>query len=407
MSYESPPISTPPSDRMYGFAKYLPALGWKPFLLTAKNPFPCNLRFDPELYGPLDGLRVSRALDLQLEVPYFALKKLGVDPRIFFMFDGTLGWIPHGYVVGRNLIENERIDCILATHPPPSNLIIGSLLGMRCGIPVILDYRDPWNSWSGIVHPSSMHRRLEMWLEKTLLTHSAGIVTVCDSIRDMLVEDFPIARDKRIEIVGNGFLSGILEAKACAFEDRRIRILHAGSIYTEDHIRKTLSFLSGLAMLESEISPVADKLDVILAGRVPRQIVQHVTKSNLNSVVRIIGNMPRQRVWSYMKSVDYLLCIPPAKEVVTAKIYEYLAVRKPIINLGDEDGEAARLIARYGVGATVGPDPTEIASFLKGLLRFPLKVEAISDVSFFSRERQTEKLAMFLNEIIKGRKGHA
>lgn len=404
ISYQSPPISSPPSDRIYGFAKYLPALDWKPFILTAKNPFPWDLRFDAELYHPLDALHVNRAIDLQLELAFRGLEQLGADPRVFFAFDETIGWIPHAFLVGKKLIERKRIDCILASHPPPSCLIIGFMLSMRCGIPLILDYRDGWNSWSGVVHPSSAHKRLEMWLEKTILTRSDGIVTVCDSIRDILVEVFPIVRDKKLEIVRNGFLSGVLEVEACKFKDRKIRILHAGSIYSEEQIRRTLNFFKGLTMLSSEISSLGDMIDVILTWHLPRQIAQYIRKSNLDSIVRIVGDMSRHEVWSYMKGVDYLLCIPYGKEAVTTKMYEYLAVRKPIINLGDEDGEAARLIAKYGVGATVRPDPGEIASFLKGLLRFPLKIEAINDVSSFSRKAQTEKLAMFLNGIMKSSK---
>lgn len=404
ISYESPPISSPPSDRIYGFAKYLPTLNWKPFVLTAKNPFSWDKRFDTELYRPLDALHVSRAIDLQLELAYRGLTKLGADPRVFFAFDETIGWIPHAFLIGKKLIESKRIDCILASYPPPSNLIIGAMLSIRCGVPLILDYRDAWNSRSGIMYPSIVHKRLEMWLEKTILTHSDGVVTVDDSIKERLMEVFPIVRVKRLEIVRNGFLSGVLEVEACKFKDRKIRILHAGSIYTEEQIRRTLNFLKGLTMLSSENSELGDMMDVIFTWRLPRQIAQYVGSSNLDSIVRIVSNMSRQEVWSYMKGVDYLLCVPYGKEAVTTKIFEYLAVRKPIINLGDEDGEAARLIAKCGVGATVRPDPAEIASFLKGLLRFPLKIETNNDISSFSRKAQTERLAMFLNEIIKSGK---
>ena len=104
-----------------------------------------------------------------------------------------------------------------------------------------------------------------------------------------------------------------------------------------------------------------------------------------------------------MKGVDYLLCFPDTDETLITKMFEYLAVRKPIINVGGEEGgEAARLIADYGVGSTVRDEPNEIARLLKGLIRHPLRIRMISNLSSFSRESQTRRLAAFLNEVIKG-----
>jgi glycosyltransferase involved in cell wall biosynthesis len=404
ISYKSPPILSAPSDRIYGFAKYLPAFGWKTFLLTVKNPFPWDLRFDRELYRPLDNLHVIRAVDLQLEVPYYALKKLGVDPRVFFAFDETLGWIPHACFIGKKLIEKEQIDCILASHPPPSTLIVGSTLANTCRVPLVLDYRDPWNS--SVAHPSSLHRKLEMSIENTILMRSDGIVTVCNTVKDMLLDDFPSAREKRLEIVRNGFLSDILGAERHTFTDHKIRILHAGSIYGE-RVLHMLSFLKALEMLSNEIGSLGDRLSVILTGHVDSKIVDHVRKSNLDSVVSIMNDMPRQEIWGYMKGVEYLLCIPGWRQTLTWKIFEYLAAGKPILNIGDENGEAADLIAKYHVGVTVRPDPTEIADFLRGLFRVPLTIKRVADVNLFSREKQTERLALFLNEIVERPKRNA
>ncbi|MGA2462601.1 MAG: glycosyltransferase [Candidatus Bathyarchaeia archaeon] len=403
ISYESPPLLSAPSDRIYGFMKYLPAYDWEPFLLTVKNPFPYfgHSRLDAELYRPFDTHHVCRAVDLQFEVVYFGLKKLGVDPRIFLAFDETLGWIPHAYLLGRKLIEREQIDCILASYSPPSSLIIGAMLSRRYGVPLILDYRDPWNSI--VAHPSALHKKLEMSLENAVLTCSDGIVTVGDGVRDMLFDDFPIAKRKRAEIVRNGFLLDILDAKPCTFADHKIHILHAGSLY-RDRVGHMLRFLEALTILSKEIGTLSDKFEVILTGFVPIEIADQVRKSNLDSIVRIIGHMPRREVWSYMKGVEYLLCIPGWNQTLTWKIYEYLAAGKPIINVGEEDGEAARLIAKYDVGATVRPDPVQIKNLLKGLLRFPLAIKRLNDIRSFSREKQTEKLAIFMDEIVKGSK---
>lgn len=402
ISFESPPISSPPSDRMYSFAKYLPAFDWKPFLLTARNPFTLALgllKLDPGLYRSLRGLQVTRAIDLQFEVICFGLRKLGLDPRAFFAFDQTLGWIPHAYALGKNLIERERIDCILASHPPPSSLMIGSMLSMKCEIPLILDYRDPWNSI--VAHPSAQHRRLEMSIENNVLTRSNGIVTVSDGMKDMLLRDFPSVRNKRIEIVRNGFHSEILEAHPYRFMDRRIHILYAGSIYRTlgGGLQHVLAVLKAVRILSGEISSLPDKLQLLLIGNVANEIMDYVRRFDLGSVVTIMDHMSHRKVWGYMKAVQYLLNINCVRHGLGTKIYDYLAVGKPIINVGYEDGEAARLIAEYDVGATVRPDPTDVASFLRRLLRSPLRIERRGDVSSLSRERQTGKLAMFLNEI--------
>ena len=346
---------------------------------------------------------MAKAVDFQEPaVAYFALRKIGLDPKAFFVFDGTLGWIPHAYLVGKNLIENEQIDCILASYAPPSNLMLATMLSKACKIPFVVDYRDAWNSWSGIEYPSGMHRRLEMWLERKVLVSSDGIVMASGTIKDKLVAQFPIVKDKKMAIVRNGFFEGVLKAEAHVFAERKISFLHAGSIHHTKQIRQATSFLDGIATLSSDL---LDNLDVILAGRVSRQIVQHVRERNLDSVVRFMGNMPRRKVWSYMKGVDYLLCFPDTDEGVITKMYEYLAARKPIINVGGEDGgEIACLIAEYGVGSTVRDEPSEIARLLKRLIRRPLRIKRIGNLSPFSRESQTRRLAALLNEVIKGQR---
>jgi hypothetical protein len=225
-------------------------------------------------------------------------------------------------------------------------------------------------------------------------------------MRDMLLKDFPSVREKRIEIVRNGFHSEIFEAHPFVFMDGKIRILHAGSIWRGigGGVQPVLAVLNAVRIVYGEISSLPDKLQLILMGDVASEIKDYVRKSDLGSVVTIMDHTSHREVWGYMKAVQYLLNILNIRHGPGTKIYDYIAAGKPIINVGYEDGEAARLVAQYGLGTTVRPEPQEITNLLKRLLQFPLKREGMRDLSSFSRAKQTEKLAMFLNDMMEGRK---
>ncbi|MCL7421341.1 MAG: hypothetical protein M8364_10615 [Methylobacter sp.] len=58
--------------------------------------------------------------------------------------DSFIQWIRPAITRAQSLIRERDISVVLATAPPYSNLVIGSICASQCRLPFIPDYRDPW-----------------------------------------------------------------------------------------------------------------------------------------------------------------------------------------------------------------------------------------------------------------------
>lgn len=94
--------------------------------------------------------------------------------------------------------------------------------------------------------------------------------------------------------------------------------------------------------------------------------------------------------------------------VIPAKLFEYLAARKPILAMVPKHGEAAHIIGKYSAGLTCEPDDVQkIKESLLEMIRykqlgiideiFPIME---NDYSTYERRNLTKKLVNILDQFI-------
>lgn len=93
-----------------------------------------------------------------------------------------------------------------------------------------------------------------------------------------------------------------------------------------------------------------------------------------------------------------------SKWVLTGKLFEYMASKRPVLCIGPPDGNAATIIKETGIGETFAfDDQNGLMNYLikqYELYRInELKLEKGSDVTQYSRRELTRKLAHLLDEI--------
>jgi septum formation inhibitor-activating ATPase MinD len=83
----------------------------------------------------------------------------------------------------------------------------------------------------------------------------------------------------------------------------------------------------------------------------------------LTENTEFIAHVPHNEVKQFQESSQVLLLLindaPNAKGIVTGKLYEYLASLRPILAIGPEDGDAAKILAETNAGQTVSFDNKE------------------------------------------------
>jgi glycosyltransferase involved in cell wall biosynthesis len=279
-------------------------------------------------------------------------------------------WTPFALPRALSLSRRLRFDCVITTGPPHSAHLVGLALRHR-GSAWIADMRDGWTfdppraPW-----PSRALSTADALMERLVLTRADRVVAVTE----------PIARDVRerhgldAAVVTNGFDPEEVAAPdgAGLLRQGRFALVHTGRLIAAGETPRTL--LEGVIELARR-RPGADRpLEVVFAGAMSEPQERLVTDRRYAEVARTVGVLERPRALALQAAADALVVMAegmpgrPSTSVATGKLFEYLAVRRPVLVLGDQT-EAARIVARAGAGLSApATDPGAVADALERLV---------------------------------------
>jgi hypothetical protein len=166
-------------------------------------------------------------------------------------------------------------------------------------------------------------------------------------------------------------------------------------------------FLRGLARVLAERPEWRDRVRVRLRCELASEHREALAALDLGEVVHVLAPLPFAQVVQEQRRAEACLLIlehgPGAEIMVSQKVFEYLAARRPILALVPE-GAAREVLARSG-GATVctSPDASGIGPALEGFLARGLGGElqgaSAPCLAPFNRRDQAWRLAEILDEV--------
>jgi hypothetical protein len=185
-------------------------------------------------------------------------------------------------------------------------------------------------------------------------------------------------------------------------ETHYLRIVHTG-IFMHDRRDPTPLFLAMRALRTQGRSVFAD-----FYGRDSLVAMTVAEKAGVADLVTTHGSVPHQDSLRVQRNADLLLLLQRSddaeRHVCPAKLFEYAAARRPVLGIGPVNGVVSRLLDTFNMGVVLqGPDG--IARELRRLLEVKARKGQVPDVASeppaeLSRERQVEKLARFLIEVV-------
>lgn len=111
-----------------------------------------------------------------------------------------------------------------------------------------------------------------------------------------------------------------------------------------------------------------------MIGQIDSTVVSNIDENGLTQHVNYSPCIPHDQVSAAHRSSTLLLLLlmpdsePRAKGLVTGKLFEYMASGRPILCIGPENGDAARILRETGAGQTVSfGDKEKIKMTLKDL----------------------------------------
>jgi hypothetical protein len=450
IAYSFPPSSVIGTHRTLAFVKYLERSGWRSSVLCAQNPsFPQK---DDDLLAQIPATtRVVRTLDRDLLswlqpmyrlvngsrsgsapppvssdgeeqlTPWRAIKRSealrlrppGVSP----------GWYRSTLRAGRRLVRQQNIEAIYSSGPPWSAHLVALKLAKEFELPWVADFRDQW-----VADPFDLPQPPRELIERDrvdearVMQRADFVVCVVDTLREVLRTRYPERRPEEIVTIMNGFdpaiLSGISFAPR-AEEDgeaARLRFLHTGHFYGKRRVEPFLEALNEWLEAEPAMAP---RIQVSLLGGLGDYLARiraRVAAAGDSEYVRIEPDTSHHEAVQRQAEATVLLLVgyagPGSETQMSGKIFEYLAVRRPILALAPPASPVGDVLRASGVkhwivspddhGGLVSALRAIGAAWREGKLAGP---QGASSLAAFDRSEQTKQLAEVLERASARRGG--
>lgn len=410
ITYYWPPSGGAGVQRWLKFAKYLPGYDWEPVILTVDPQDATYPVTDPTLNQEINpSTRVYRTRSKELFSLYKKVSGAGQVPHAgfagethrisfkqiiarfirgnFFLPDPRKGWNRFAAKKAGEILSNEKIDCIVTTGPPHSTHLIGIKLSEKYRIPWVADFRDPWTDiyYYKQFYPGYFANKYNKKKEKEVLEKANMVLTVGPTLQEILGEKITLGRDK-VKVITNGYDPDDFKNLEAPDPDY-FTLTYVGTIAETYPLEP---FFKALKSLLNEF----EHMRVRFIGTISSKFLQMI-KELPQGQIKIMSYVEHATAIGYMSSSDALLLVIPShasnKGILTGKLFEYLAVARPVLLIGPEDGDAASILREAKSGSICsGMDEKEIKNILSQLIKAP---PTVYPVKSYNREIITRKLA--------------
>ena len=410
ITYYWPPTGGSGVQRWVKFSKYLPQLGWQPVVYTPENPE--QLARDESLLGDVPAC--AEVLKTRIVEPYEIYRRLTggkmgegeVNPvnaqkKSFkkrlslwvrgncFVPDPRVGWVRPSVRFLKRYLAEHPVDAVVTTGPPHSVHLIGRGLKRALGLHWIADFRDPWTEMFYYKHLalSPAADRAHHRLEQSVLDEADTVISVSPPV----AADFRARTKTPVVLITNGFDEEDFPAGSVR-NDGKFRLVHTGLFAADGN---PLNLWDALAERCAADPAFRSRLEIRLAGKVDTAITAAIRERGLGENLVDLGYLPHDETVREQRGADVLMLPlrqePEYAKVLPGKIFEYLAARRPVLGIGEEDGAAATILRDTGAGEMFGWDKKdELLAFLDAPHPEPVGIEK------YTRRALTAQLTQIL-----------
>jgi len=427
ITYYWPPSGGAGVQRWLKFARYLPAYGWEPIVLTvdpgdAEYPvidkdlskdIPPGLRV-MHTKAPRNIFRLYKKITGKKELPYGGFSndsRPGITDKItrfirgnFFLPDPRRNWNRNLLKKAVEIIESEKISIILTSSPPHSTQLAGMKLKKENKLRWIADIRDPWTDiyYSDKLYQTSRAVSVNKKLEAAVLANADRLLVTCNATGELFASKLPGQKiSDKITTLTNGYDEKDFPAGNVK-EASTFTITYLGTYGENYNIDVLLDAIESLETLSPQ--------DIILRfiGAISSSNLEKL-KNRSNISFEFIPYLNHDKAIKALLESSALLLVVPAsrrsQEMIPGKLFEYMAARKPILALAPKSGDVAEILKQTKSGKTFERNDTAVLSdYLEELIdnhkKGELRVKS-SGIEKYSRKNLASELADILDEELK------
>jgi len=370
--------------RTQRFVSYLPEFGWTPFVIT--KPAPNNDSGN-------DAANTFYARSIRLNKP-FQLE--------------SFTWIPFMFTKAITILKRYLVPFVLISCPPFHPALVGILLKKLFRVKLVIDYRDAWSLNPYYQHIDRLHQlilRGDRVLEEKLLRHTDLLTVTHQVMKENYLQNFPFLKN-RIEVIYNGFDPEWIDSSGKTLFSQ-FTILHLGNFYGGQKPRDPGLFLAAIQKLIDQERIPPHHFQIFFLGERYTEIEKMISEKGLSAYVSCLDRVPYEVAMEYLNK-SHLLLLIEKMEVMTTKVYEYLATGKPMLCLIRKGGDLESFIRKFSLNSSIvfSESVDEIkeavwkcyGDYQKGGYRSLVNEEFRKS---FSRMEQTRHLVHLLDRMIR------
>lgn len=379
VTYYFPPMSDVAVQRPFFFTRDLAKFGYDPIVLTCESDDLTNSEMLNQLIGIAEVSRVSR------------------------WFYRPFGFSLFAFLRALQIARRQPFDIIIGTAPHWSALKTALLVSLFTRRPLVVDIRDPW-TYGYLWNPKNViDGAIQRFWEKRVLGRASKIVYMHAKAAEHMRGKVSSLIARKIVTITHGFDETPVDKQRQEGEDKFV-MCHMGKLHPAFRDPEILFQAMKFACENREFSRdaqlkfygnVGEFKSIILSSEIEKQVV-------------FAGTVSTDESRALMRGSDVLVLMnllsSEADELQTAKIYEYLASRRPVLGVVSERGASSELLRKTGTAEIVGiDDPQQIAN---GMLRLWKKWQAGAldnhqlDLAGYSRQDKSREMALLIDDVL-------
>ena len=305
-------------------------------------------------------------------------------------------------------LKINKVDVIIVSGGPFHFYKYGWYFHKKYGIPWLPDYRDEWSNLSKVeINKKNFFQLFEPILEKKWTSNALSFITVSEGLRIGISKDI----NKEGAVVRNGYNEQIIPEETKSNAEKFI-ISFAGTIYEAAYLD---IFIEGFEQFIDQIQN-SSKIKLLFIGidlsetKGTKRV--HQLRNKYPEWIEIVPPMEHKDCLVEMSKSSVLLSLIPGSMTfgfLSTKIYDYIVLKKPIINIESVEKSAEHELSKFLIKCENSKD------FSTRLLELYSKWQNDKDLGIaidnddifkYSRAYQTKILAELLIKVTSNNENH-
>jgi glycosyltransferase involved in cell wall biosynthesis len=371
VAYYFPPLGGGGVQRVTKFIKYLSRLDWEFTVITSKPESVYNTQSDESLLAEIPDtteiIRIPNPYNTSpntIKSKLISFLKSNYFTRwiisFFFFPDLYRRWTRVAKDQIHEQLNQKEYHVVMVSSPPYSLACLAADLTEEIKLPVVLDMRDPWTTNPYKIHPTFFHYGIDKRIEfKTISKIKYGI-SAYKTLIDFYCENIPGFNANSWITIPNGFdEEDFFSLKTESQNNHYLNIAFSGTFYS--HLNNPELFLKAISKLRAAHQ---QRIKFHHIGSSVISIKQMAEKMGLQGCVHEWGYKSHKECLEILSGMDVLCfildsAVKNSAFTIGGKVYEYLRLKKPILALIPQNGEAASIIKETNSGVIIDPHNTD------------------------------------------------